>query len=234
MSRLNQIDDDIWSVDGPVLSFFGVPYPTRMVVVRLPLGLWVWSPVALNDELAALIEDLGPVKWLVEPNKLHHIYLQPWLERFPEARAYAPPGLAKKKSDVSFTAELNDEAPEEWAERIEQVVVRGSPAMEEVIFFHRPSSSCIIGDLVQRHDPEAFSTWQRWLMQADGMLGEEGSTPREWRATFFDRGPGRQALHQVLSWQPKRLLIAHGACELSHGTEVLEHSLAWLTKPWPV
>jgi hypothetical protein len=180
------------------------------------------------------MEDLGPVKWLVEPNKLHHLYLEPWLDRFPDARAYAPPGLAKKKLTVTFAGELTDEAPEDWAEWIEQVVVRGSPALEEVIFFHRPSSSCIVGDLVQRHDPEAFSAWQRWLMQADGMLGEEGSTPREWRATFFDRGPGREALRKAMSWQPKRLLIAHGACEVNEGTRVLEHSLGWLTKPWPV
>ena len=78
-----------------------------------------------------------------------------------------------------------------------------------------------------------FSAWQRWVMKADGMLGEAGSTPREWRATFFDRGPGRQALAKVVGWRPKRLLIAHGACALTDGSEVLDHSLAWLTKPWP-
>lgn len=65
------------------------------------------------------------------------------------------------------------------------------------------------------------------------MLGEHGSTPREWRATFFDRGSGRVALDKVLGWKPEKLVIAHGACELTQGAAVLADGLNWLTKPWP-
>ena len=37
-----------------------------------------------------------------------------------------------------------------WQLDIDQVVFRGSFAMEEVVFFHRASRSAIFGDLIQR------------------------------------------------------------------------------------
>jgi hypothetical protein len=35
---LNEIERDIWIADGGSVSFFGFPYPTRMIVVRLADG----------------------------------------------------------------------------------------------------------------------------------------------------------------------------------------------------
>lgn len=234
MTRLHAIADDIWMHDGGTVSFFGVPYPTRMVLVRLPGGLWVWSPTVLDPELEAEVRALAEVRWVVEPNKIHHLFLRPWLEAFPEARAYAPPGLAARKPEISFAGELGDVPEPDWGGQIDQVVVGGSLVMDEVLFFHRPSSTCIVGDLIQRHEPEAFSVWQRYVMWVDGLLGAQGSTPREWRATFVRRGPARAALQRVLAWNAERLVIAHGTCALSNGHDVLRRALAWITRPWPV
>jgi hypothetical protein len=71
-------------------------------------------------------------------------------------------------------------------------------------------------------------------MAADGMVGEHGSTPREWRATFLQRGPARAALDHMRSWQPEHLIIAHGACAAHDGARVLEEGLAWIDGPWPM
>jgi Domain of unknown function (DUF4336) len=234
MALLQSIAKDLWMVDGPSVSFFGIPYPTRMVLIGLPEGLWVWSPIALDEALVDEILKIGPVKWLVEPNKLHHLFLPQWLRRFPEARAFAPPGLSKKKPEISFAGELGDAPEPDWAPWIDQLVVRGSFFMEEVLFLHRPSRTCIVGDLVQRQEPELFTRRQRWLMNADALLGERGSTPRDWRATFIDRKPGRRALQKMMEWKPERLLIAHGSCVMKDGSAVLEEALAWIHRPWPV
>ena len=76
---LKKIGEEIWIADGPTVSFYGFPYPTRMAVVRLTGGdLWVWSPVGLSDELAAEVESLGAVRHLVSPNKIHHLFLGEW------------------------------------------------------------------------------------------------------------------------------------------------------------
>jgi hypothetical protein len=73
---LRQFGPDIWLAEGPVTSFHGFPYAARMAVIQLSDGsLFVWSPVALSDPLRASVNALGPVRHLVSPNALHHLFL---------------------------------------------------------------------------------------------------------------------------------------------------------------
>jgi hypothetical protein len=141
---------------------------------------------------------------------------------------YAPPGLARRKPELRFDAELGNDPDPAWAADIDQVVFRGSFAMEEVVFFHRASKTAIFGDLIQRHTESAMSGWRGLLMRLDGLVGDHGSTPREWRATFCPRGPARAARDKVTGWNAKRLLIAHGACAQSNAAEIVAASLSWI------
>src|SRR5262249_45838763 len=155
------------------------------------------------------VDALGPVSHIVTPNKLHHLFLGAWIERWSGARLYAPPGLARKRPDLHFDAELTDTPDPAWAADIDQVIFRGSFAMDEVAFFHRPSRTAIVGDLVQRFPEASVSGWKGMVMRLDGLVGERGSTPRDWRASFLRRGPARRARDEILGWDAERLLIAH-------------------------
>lgn len=226
---LKEFGPSLYFADGPTVPFFGFPYPTRMVVAGLSDGsAWVWSPVALTEELATAVEAIGPLRHIVSPNKIHHLFLGEWADRWPDARLYAPPGLAQKKPELRFDAELGDEPDLAWAEDIDQVVFRGSLAMEEVAFFHRASRTAIICDLIQRHPESKMSGWRGMLMRLDGLVGEYGSTPREWRASFLRRGPARNARDKVLGWKADRLLIAHGKCAQSEATSIIAKALSWI------
>ena len=131
-----------------------------MALARLSDGnVWVWSPIALTTELVKEIQSIGPVRYIVSPNKIHHLFLKEWTERWPEARLYAPPGLARKKPDLRFYAQLDDEPSSSWAHDIDQAVFRGSIVMEEVSFFHHASRTAIIGDLIQRFSVSKMSGW---------------------------------------------------------------------------
>lgn len=178
---LNPVGEELWTVEGPIVSFYSFPYPTRMAVARLAnRQLWLWSPIALTSELAEELEKLGEVRHLVAPNKLH------------------------------------------------QVVIGGSFVMNEVVFFHRPSRSALVCDLIQKHDKSAFSGWRRWAMQLDGMVGPDGSTPREWRATFTNRAVARAGRDTMLDWNPRQLIIAHGPIIRENAKDVIASSLAWI------
>ncbi|MHC4215445.1 MAG: DUF4336 domain-containing protein [Planctomycetota bacterium] len=226
---LQHIGEEIWIADGPKVPFYGFPYPTRMAVIRLADGgLWVWSPVGLDRELRTEVEALGPVRHLVSPNKLHHLFLAEWGAAWPEARLYAPPGLARRRKDLDFAAELGDRPEPAWDGQIDQVVIGGSLAMNEVVFFHRQSSTCLVCDLIQRHDPADCTGLKGALMRLDGLVGPDGSTPREWRASFLKRSRARAALRRALSWQPERLVIAHGEWAPTDGTEMLRRGIRWL------
>jgi hypothetical protein len=200
-----------------------------MAVVRLSDGgAWVWSPVALSDDLADSVESVGPVRFIVSPNKIHHLFLSEWARRWPEARLYAPPGLASKKPELTFDAELDDKPDPAWASDIDQVIFHGSVAMKEVVFFHRQSRCAIVCDLIQRHPESSMTGWKGLLMRLDSLVGEHGSTPREWRASFIRRGPARAARDKLLAWKPERLLIAHGKCAQSGASEIIADALSWI------
>lgn len=226
---LEEFGPSLYVADGPVVSFYGFPYPTRMAVVRLSDGsTWVWSPVALTEDLLKRVNDIGPVRHIVSPNKIHHLFLAERASRSPDARLYAPPGLAQRKPDLHFDAELGDEPDAAWAADIDQVIFRGSLAMEEVVFFHRESRTAIICDLIQRHPESVMTGWRGMLMKLDSLVGEHGSTPREWRASFLRRRKARAAREKVLSWTPERLLIAHGECAQTNASQIIEKALSWI------
>ncbi|MEQ8861507.1 MAG: DUF4336 domain-containing protein [Pseudomonadales bacterium] len=219
----------LYVAEGPTVSFYGFPYPTRMAVARLADGsAWVWSPVALTDDIVRFMDAFESVGHIVSPNKIHHLFLAQWHERWPEARMHAPPGLAQRMPDLPFDAELGDAPDPAWAADIDQVVFRGSMAMEEVVFFHRASRTAIVCDLIQRHPETAMTGWKGRLMRLDGLVGKNGSTPKEWRASFLRRGKARAARAKVLGWNPERLLIAHGECAQAGATETIDKALAWM------
>jgi len=226
---LVEFGPNLFYADGPSVPFFGFPYPTRMAVAKLAdTSLWVWSPIALSKELAAAVEALGTVHHIVSPNKLHHLFLGDWAEKWPHAHLYAPPGLARKRPDLRFYANLGDKPTPGWAAEIDQVVVRGSFAMSEAIFFHRASRTAIFGDLIQRFPRSKTTGWKGLLMRLDGLVGEHGSTPREWRATFLGRNAARADLDKVLAWEPERLLIAHGECAQTGAAKIISDALKWI------
>jgi Domain of unknown function (DUF4336) len=226
---LEAFGPSLYVADGPAVSFFGFPYPTRMALARLSDGsVWVWSPIALTEELASAVEAIGPIRYIVSPNKIHHLFLSEWANRWPDAHLYAPPGLARKKPDLHFQAELGDESEPAWASEIDQVIFHGSFAMEEVTFFHRPSKTAIICDLIQRFPESAMTGWKGMLMRLDSLVGEHGSTPREWRASFLRRGPARAARNKVLAWNAERLLIAHGECTQTDASAIIAEALSWI------
>jgi len=226
---LKPIAPDIWIADGSPVSFFGFDYPTRMSVVRLADGsLWTCSPIELTPPLASELEALGPVRHLVSPNKIHHLFLGDWSRRWPAARLYASPGLARRRPDLHFDAELCDDPDPAWAAEIDQVIFHGSFVMEEVVFFHRASRTAVVTDLVQRFDPAAIHGWRGWLMRLGGLVGPDGSTPRDWRLTFLNRRAVRRAKSSLLSWNPERVVIAHGECVRERGRDALERALRWI------
>jgi hypothetical protein len=232
VEMLEQAHEKLWIAEGEIVSFFGVPYPTRSVIVRLESGdLWVWSPVELTAALRAEVDRLGPVRHLVSPNKLHHLYLQQWKAAFPDALLWGPRSTIEKRPDLSFQAALGDEPPAEWRPDIDQAWFRGSFAMDEIVFLHRPSATAIVADLIQMFSSAFLRKhwgWRRFLARLDGLTKDQASAPREWRLSFIDRAPARRARDKVVGWGCRNLIVAHGVPPGPIDDGFLARSFRWL------
>lgn len=138
---LLQFGPDISIADCLVTLFRGFPYPTRMGVIRLSERcLFFRSPAALSDSLCAAIGAVGPIRYLVAPNALHHLFIGQCKAANPAARIEASPRLRRKRQDLPFDAELSDAPELERAADIEQVVLRGSSALTEIVCFPFPAA----------------------------------------------------------------------------------------------
>lgn len=230
-SQLHRVENEIWTYDGSTVNFYGFPFPTRMTVIRLGNGdLWVHSPEKINHALKHELSAMGRVRHLVSPNKLHHLFLPEWIDAFPDAMTYAAPGLAKKRNDISFDVELSEVAPEAWEGEIAQTIFRGSPLMEEVVFFHKPSSTLILTDLIENFNPHTLNWWQLRLARFAGILYPNGKTPIDWRFSFRfgSMGMARESLMEILAWRPLNIIVSHGECVFGGGTGFLRSSFSWL------
>jgi hypothetical protein len=229
MSHLQLFCPGLWTAEGPVVSFSGFPYPTRMAVIRLSgERLFIWSPIAPDPALLRETESLGKVAFLVSPNKIHHLALGEWRRAFPQAQLWASPGLPKKRPDLSFTGTLSDQPEPGWAGEIDQVHVTGSFMMSEIVFFHRESRTALFCDLIENFPPGWFKGWQGWVARLGGIVQPHVGAPGDWRITFWRRTAARQALARILAWHPMRVVVAHGQMVRTDGENFIRQAFRWL------
>jgi hypothetical protein len=230
---LEQLGPDLWVADGGIVSFFGFDYPTRMVVVRLEDGgLWLWSPIEPSPELQEAVSALGPVRHLVSPNKLHHLFLAPWKAKFPEARLWGTASTLARFGELAFAGALTDDPPPDWAGQIDQYHFDNSRFLDEILFFHRKSRSAIIADLSQPFSEDfpkrRWPWWLRWIARRAGMVEGRGYPPVELRLTFRRRAQARAKVRALIDEAPERVVVAHGEIVRSGGAEYLKRAFAWL------
>jgi hypothetical protein len=200
-----------------------------MVVIRLSNSdLFIWSPIALTEKLRSEIGALGHVRYLIAPNSLHHLFILDWKRAYSSALLFVPPRLREKRKDVMFDADLGDAIPD-WSEEIDHVVVRGNAITDEVVFFHRESSTIIFADLIQQFPAGWFSGWRAAIAKWDLMLGVEPSVPRKFRLAFVDRQAARAGLARILAWPAEKVLMAHGMPVTRDGQAFVHRAFKWLT-----
>jgi len=226
---LTSFAPDLWIADGPpVIAYAGFHYPLRMAVIRLSDGgLFLWSPIQLTDELRREVDALGTVCHIVAPNALHHLSIPEWKAAYPQTKLYAAPGLARKRKDISFDAELGDTPPLAWANEIDQVLLENM-ITSEVVFFHKESGTAIFTDILQQFSPGWFSGWRGIVAKLDLMVGPEPSVPRKFRMGFRKKDETRRAVRRILDWPVEKVVLAHGAPVTSDGKAFLARAFQWL------
>lgn len=220
---LVQLHDDLWVVRRP-LSFLGMQLGARMTVVRTGDDLVLHSPVAPDDALRHALADLGRVRWVIGPNKLHHLYLGPWMAD--GAAGWAGPGLRAKRADLAFAGTIAPDAP--WAATLRPHALTCIPFSEESVFLHAPSRTLVVSDLVFNLGADApWST--RALMWAGG--GYPGVCCSILEKVLMTRAAARADLQRILAWDFDRIVLAHGDVVEEGGRDALRQAYAWLGVP---
>ncbi|WP_417588324.1 DUF4336 domain-containing protein [Pararhodobacter oceanensis] len=230
---LKPVDRDIWVVDGPSVKFYGLPFPTRMVVVRLAGGgLWLHSPVQPDAKILYALAELGAIQHLIAPNWLHFSYLTAWKHLFPKAQTWVAPGVVsragKKDQPLHVDHHLKSEAPPDWADEIDQMIFAGSRVHREAVFFHRASRTLILTDLIENFEAGKMPAWSAPLLKCAGVKDPDGKAPIDLRWTFRkNRAQARASAEALLAWHPERVIMAHGRWYEQGGEAELRRAFRW-------
>ncbi|MCK6507946.1 DUF4336 domain-containing protein [Myxococcota bacterium] len=226
---LQPLAPDLWAVPNDVFMPGGVHFPGRMVVIRLrggdaDGGLVLVSPVPIDDGLAAELAALGPVRFVVAPNRFHHLFLVAAAQRYPDAQVLVVPGLAEKKPDLGPSQVLGDQVPAAWKGQLQAVPVDGAPAMSEVVLLHVASRTLVVTDLV--FHLHQWKGWQTslvlWMVGCHKKLAQS----RSLRIMTKDRAAAGASARRILALDFDRLVMAHGDVVETGGKEALQGALS--------
>jgi hypothetical protein len=184
---MEAIADGVWQVRGPSLRFTGgVMVQSRSTVLRLHDGsLLVYSPIKDMPGTDAT----GSVAHVVEPNKLHHLFVGRARERWPSATFH------------HRELRLDDPA-------IEAIHVDGVPKIDETVLFHVPSGTLVVADFVFNMTAEDLRT--RFAFALTGVGGNRVAQSREWKWSRKDKAASRASVERILAWPIKRVAFCHG------------------------
>jgi hypothetical protein len=136
----------------------------------------------------------------------------------------ACPGIEKKRPDIRFDRILGDEPPPAWTGRLDQILVHGGRWIRETAFFHRPSRTLILVDLIENYSdatPRADWMLKLWWKLVFHMWNKPKPAP-EYRLGWSD---GNAALRRILQWDFQRVILAHGDLIESDARQAVEN--AW-------
>jgi Domain of unknown function (DUF4336) len=231
MPKLTQFAENISIVDGPPVRVFGVPLPTRMIIVKLADGsLWVNSPVSVPIQVLDRIKASGPVRYLVAPTKLHIWRLEEWHGLFPEAELWIPRHDPNASKRLPFACILGGMLSPGWAADLDQLVFKGNLFIQEVCFFHKLSRTLIAADFIQNHPIAKGKPFSNALFKLAGVAYPHGGVALDIRLSFANRNLARQSLEKLLSWDFDKLIIAHGICLEKDAKPFVERAFRWLMR----
>jgi hypothetical protein len=227
---LRTLAPNLWVVERPLKLRLALGYlPCRMTVIRLADGtLFLHSPVQLDASIRMTLEKLGPVAAIVAPSRAHHLFIADYLKTYTDARLYGAPGLAQKRRELKFHSTLGDLPPLDWYGEIEQHLFRGTPLLNEVVFFHHLSHTVIFTDLIVNLTREQAA--QARLFHLLTGAAERFGPHRLIRRMIADRAAARDSVQIILDWDFDRVIMAHGDPLESGGRARVRAAFSFL---WP-
>ena len=204
--------------DGEHHMLPGVNVPIRSMLVENMDERILVSPIGTAEEAAVIGRGLTT---LVAPSLLHHLHLLTAIDRMEPREVWGPPGLAKKLPEVGKVRVFGRDA---WphSDQLELVLVEGA-SNGEVAFFHKPSRTAYVADLVFNimHPHGALTPVTFRMMGVYKKL----AMPKMWRRWVTDRARFMRSMDRIFAWGFDRLVMAHGEIVTEDAAGKLERAL---------
>jgi hypothetical protein len=221
-TSLLPVAENLWLMRYP-LSMLGAQMGRNVTLIRLRSGkIVVHSSAPFTRQDVATIHKLGDPAWLVEAMLRHDTFSSQGRSAFPDAVYLAPAGFA---SQARVSTLPLFPPPEEWAEELDVVRVLGAPSFDEHVFFHRPSHTLIVADLIFNFGADE-PLWTELMLKIAAVGGEHtpGMT-RLFKSAIENEEAFRSSMAAILAWDFNRIIVGHGDMIANSGREKLKMAL---------
>lgn len=201
------VPDLVWATERPVW-FGGVRLRSRTTIVRLAGdALWVHSPCAPTDEVCAALDALGEVRWIVVPNRFHHLQAPATAARYPNAVVVGAKTAEARNPRVRVATDTDDPAYLRSTPELLPIRLKGVPFLDETVFFHSATGSLIAADLLLCACARDHWTW-RIAARLFGRY-ENVKTPPDVRMYTRASEAAAESIAQMSALPLQRILVAH-------------------------
>lgn len=222
--ELLKVDENIWVLGQP-LKFPGFGnIGTRMTLIRLrDNSLMIISPIGLTPLILEQIKKVGDVRHVISPNSLHHLFIAPYQQAFPQAKLYAPQTVQKKRADIKIDQILKwDCINLPWSEEVDTIPFKGRDGFEEFGFFHRSSKCFVTIDLVFNVQ-RSRTLSERLFLSLNRAYKRFGMT-RVGNFIFNDKKSLRLQVEKTIALAPDKIIPCHGDLILTAGQNKLREA----------
>lgn len=205
----DEITPGLWHDTHDLTMAGGLQFRTRSTLARLADGgLWMHSPIPLDEASANQIDALGDVRHIVAPNGFHDRFSRGAKERYPAATLWGSPALRDSKAEPPVDAWLGETEPP-WATEMRPLLIEGAPKAGEFVFLHVPTRTLILTDLLfQIRYP--VNTLTKVVLWMAGAHGGKLAQSRLWHSVTKDRAAASRSIQKMLEWDFQRVVLAHG------------------------
>lgn len=200
------IADNLWMLRYP-LKLVGCSLGRNVTVIRLSTGqLVVHSTAPFTQEDISRILSWGEPAWLVDSTNFHDTCADLGRAAFPDIPYLIPSGFPKATGRLEHSILP---CPEEWGDELQVVELAGMPKLNEHVFFHAPSRTLILSDLLFNLGEDAGKWTTFFFRVVSGMSGYPNQS-RLFRSMIRDPDAFRRTLDIMMEWDFERVIVAHG------------------------
>jgi len=193
-------------------------------------GVWLLASTPLETETKTKLNELGPVRYIMGADAVHHLYLGDYKREYPNAKLIAPRDAIERHGDntLKFDGAWGTDPSDTkygFEDEIKACYFSGYKN-KDVAFFHSESKAMIQADLLfNLPGNEQYSKSK----SSGNVFGISGLSPWSWvhqrvvRSMETDKEAMKRDAKTVAGWPFEKIIPCHGDVIEKDGKQAWRH-----------
>ncbi|KAF9239306.1 hypothetical protein BU15DRAFT_74724 [Melanogaster broomeanus] len=212
---IREVANGVWTFSRPFARYGVIRVGGRSTAIKLKDGgVWVLASTPLDDETRTKINELGNVRYIINPDAVHHLFLPEFKRAYPDAKVIGVADTIARMKDQAVPFDgLWGRDPSDtqygFEEDIKHCYFSGF-RNKDVAFLHVASRSLIEADLLfNLPATEQYSKCSSWIPQAK-LKPDSWAHQKVIQGVTIDVEAMKRDARTVASWDFDRIIPCHG------------------------